>query len=263
MFYITFSGYYLSRHREKIPERKSHNYEIELCTTPNFQSVVDGELYNRAVGNIFFTKPGATRQTIGEFECYCLHFQCHNEDFCRKYLDQLPTQIFNIDTYKYTQCLKEFVFIHHRQLNEPSEENKLLRDAKLTTLILELYDVSRTQISSGESSKYANNIAVACQYINDHFKEPIGIDEIAKAAMLSPSFTYVIFKKVTGMTPHDFLTNARIHYACEQLIYTSDSVAEISLDCGFSNTNYLNYAFSKQIGMTPGQYRRNYRRKLE
>ena len=243
MFFITFSGYYLSRHREKIPQRKSHNYEIELCTTPNFQSVVDGELYNRAVGNIFFTKPGATRQTIGQFECYCLHF--------------------NIDTYKYTQCLKEFVFIHHRQLNEPSEENKLLRDAKLTTLILELYDVSRTQISSGESSKYANNIAVACQYINDHFKEPIGIDEIAKAAMLSPSFTYVIFKKVTGMTPHDFLTNARIHYACEQLIYTSDSVAEISLDCGFSNTNYLNYAFSKQIGMTPGQYRRNYRRKLE
>lgn len=262
MFNDLHSGYYISDYAEEGVERVTNHYELELCTTDNSQSLFDEHLYNRINGSIFLAKPGQKRKNIHYFETHYVHFKCEDPEFQRKYLDTLPTQIFSIDTYKCTQSLKEIHFLHQGLKSDCQEENKLLLDAKITVLMLELYNTAKAQFLSEENSRYVSNITTACRYIAEHFQENIGIDEISGAAMLSQSFTYVMFKKVTGMTPHAYLTNTRIHYACEQLIYTAKSVAQISLDCGFSNEYYLNQIFARYTGMTPGKYRRSYRKKM-
>lgn len=254
------SGYYISDYMKEGELRTIDRYELELCTTGNSQSLFDEHLYNRINGSIFLARPGQKRKNISYFESHYVHFNCSDQRFKEMYLDQIPTQVFSIDSYKFTQSLKEIHFLHQGLKNNYRQENELLLDAKITVLMLELYTTAKSQMLSDENSRYVSNIAAACQYIGEHFQEPIGIDEIAEAAMLSQSFTYVMFKKVTGMTPHVYLTNTRIHYACEQLIYTSKNVAQISLDCGFANEYYLNQIFAKHTGMTPGQYRRSYRK---
>ena len=260
MYYISFSGYYASVHTGKSKERITSRYEVELCTTDNAQGIFDDQVYNCINGSVLFSRPGQRRQTVGNFEGHSVHFACHDEEFCRKYLTDLPTQIFNVDVYKFTQYLKDINFLRQSLKTEYSEANKLLLDTKLTGLLLELYTQSQAQIASSDNNKYAVNIAAACQFISEHFQEPVTIEDISGAAGLSDGFTYVMFKKLTGETPHDFLLNKRIHYACEQLIYTSKNITEISLASGFANMNYLNYIFSKRMGMTPGQYRKKYRR---
>lgn len=263
MFSSITSRYYVSDYEKISAERVTDVYELELCTTDNSQSLFDGHLYSRINGSIFFAKPGQKRQTRGYFECHYVHFKCDDPEFQRKYLDTLPTQIFSVDTYKFTMYLKEILFLNQGLLSDYREENKILLNAKIVIMLMELYTVAQNQVLSVENSGYAANITAACQYISEHFREPIGIAEIAEAAMLSRSFTSVMFKKVTGTTPHAYLTNARIHYACEQLIYTVKSVAQISLECGFSSEYYLNQIFVRHIGMTPGQYRRSYRKKIK
>lgn len=263
MFTVSISGYFISDYEKESKLRIARSYEIELCATSNAVSIIDDQAYNHITGSIIVFKPGQRRTIINNFESHFIHIRCSDPDFRRKYLDTLPTQIFNIDSYKFTQYMKELYFIYQELGEEISEEEQLLLDAKITAMIIELNRIARTQVVSNETSKYVSNVTAACRYISKHFREPIGIEEIAQAAMLSPSFTYVIFKKVTGVTPHAFLKNARIHYACEQLLYTSKNVAQISLECGFSSEYYLNQIFAKHTGMTPGQYRQNYRRKLE
>ena len=263
MFTILTSGYHVSNYVSESKIRYPKGYEFEMCTTDNSTSLFDDQPYNRIIGSFFVGKPGQKRQTINNFESYYIHVTCEDSEFCEKYLDTLPIQIFNVDTYKFTQYLKEIHFIHRKQVTEFTESNKLLLEAKITAMVLELYQIAQSQEVSNEISKYVSNIATACQYISEHFHEPISIEEIAQAAMLSTSFTYVIFKKVTGMTPHAFLKNTRIHYACEQLVYTSKNIAQISIECGFSSEYYLNQIFAKHTGMTPGQYRRHYQKKLE
>lgn len=260
MFNSIHSGYFIADYARESTERTTKLYEMELCTTDNSCSTFDDHLYNRIVGSVFLAKPEQRRKSIGGFESHYVHFRCSDEPFRKKYLDGLPTQIFNVDSYKFAQSMKEIHFLHQSLEANYLEENKLLLDAKIMTMILELYTAAKTQLLSEENSRYVSNIATACRYIGEHFQEPIGIVEIARAAMLSQSFTYVMFKKVTGMTPHAYLTNTRIHYACEQLIYTAKNVAQISLDCGFSNEYYLNQIFARHTGMTPGQYRRSYRK---
>lgn len=258
MFRIKAAGYYISknyRRLNKSSERVTECYELELCTTSGSKSSFDGRMYDRISGSVFLAKPGQKRCSINNFESHFIHFFCDDTDFCRKYIDVLPVQIFYTDTYKFSQYMKDITFL--TQNGENPEETQLLCDAKLTSAILELFIAARTQ-RTDKSGEYSQNIAAACRYISENFSRHISIDEISQAALLSPSFTYVMFKKSTGMTPHEFLIDTRIKFACEQLIYTSKSVTQISLECGFSKENYLNYAFVKRIGITPGQYRKNH-----
>lgn len=259
MFRIKAAGYYISENHSRLiksAERITDCYELELCTTSGSKSSFDGKLYDRISGSVFIAKPGQRRSSINNFESHFIHFFCDDTDFCGKYIDVLPTQIFYADTYKFSQYMKDITFLSHS--GENPEETRLICNAKLTSALLELFLAAKKQ-STDKSGGYTQNISAACRYISENFSRHISIDEISQAAMLSPSFTYVMFKKAMGITPHEFLTDTRVKFACEQLIYTSKTVSQISLECGFSKENYLNYAFVKRIGITPGQYRKNHR----
>ena len=65
MFYTTFAGYYTSDYTGKSKERMTHNYELELCTTSNSQSMLDDQIYNRIAGSMLVVKPKQKRQSIG------------------------------------------------------------------------------------------------------------------------------------------------------------------------------------------------------
>lgn len=261
MLQVTSGGYYVSNNIIRSPERLTHSYELELCTFSDALSIFDEQKYKRIEGSIFLARPGQRRYTIGNYESYYFYFTCDDADFAAKYIDSLPIQIYNVDTYRFTQYMKDVIFLLQNKNSQSVKEYELLMNARLTMILLELYQTAKSQTSSSESSKYAPNISAACQYIAEHFREPMGIEEIAGAAMLSPSFTYSMFKQITGLTPHDFLTNTRIRHACERLIYTSENIGEISLSCGFANPNYLYYVFPRYTGMTPRAYRKFYQKK--
>ena len=54
---------------------------------------------------------------------------------------------------------------------------------------------------------------------------------------------------------HEYLTFIRLRSAAHELASTADSVTEVALRCGFSNSNYFKDAFKKQYGCTPRAYR--------
>lgn len=261
MFKITAGGYYVSHFVGRSKERLTAHYELELSTFSDAQSAFDDRLYKRIEGSVFLARPNQRRHTIGNYEGYFFYFDCDDPAFVARYLDPLPNQIYNVDTYRFIQHMKDVIYLYRNRQVHADGAYQMYLDARVTTILLELYHTAQNQIGSPESSKHAANISAACQYIREHFREPIGMEEISRAAMLSHSFTYNMFKQFTGQTPHEFLTGARIRYACEQLIYTSQSIGEICLACGFTNPNYLYYIFPKYTNMTPGEYRRFYQKK--
>lgn len=100
-------------------------------------------------------------------------------------------------------------------------------------------------------------ILQATVFAKSNYNRPIGPDDMAVASSLSRYHFTRLFKKTTGLTPIQYLTNIRILKGAELLFQTKYSIEEISLEIGFANANYFTKVFKRSTGMTPGEFRKN------
>lgn len=63
------------------------------------------------------------------------------------------------------------------------------------------------------------------------------------------------FREQTGMTINQYLRQLRLCHAQYLLQHTKQMVSDIAMLCGFEDSNYFSVVFSREIGMTPVQWR--------
>jgi AraC family transcriptional regulator len=94
-------------------------------------------------------------------------------------------------------------------------------------------------------------------YIEEHLAEPISLAELAALARLSSYYFCRAFKQSFGLPPHRYHINRRIERAKTLLGDFGQSVTDIGLALGFSETSAFSAAFRQTTGVTPTQYRRS------
>ena len=97
-------------------------------------------------------------------------------------------------------------------------------------------------------------------YLSRHYSEVIRLSEVAEVVNMSESSFCRFFKQHTSKSFIDFLTDIRLGAASRALIDSSLSIAEIGYDCGFNNLSNFNRIFKKKKGVTPSEFRDNYRK---
>lgn len=97
------------------------------------------------------------------------------------------------------------------------------------------------------------------QYLHAHIGEKINMSEIAEKLFMSPSSLSRFFHKKTGVYFNQYLKNIRLQKAAEALKNTDVSATRLALECGFANPSALSTDFREHFGMTPGEYRRQFR----
>lgn len=65
-----------------------------------------------------------------------------------------------------------------------------------------------------------------------------------------------VFRQTTGLPPYRWLLNERVRRACTLLDSTVVSIADIALQCGFSDQSHMTRVFSNILGITPAAWRR-------
>ncbi len=96
----------------------------------------------------------------------------------------------------------------------------------------------------------------AARFINEHFRQQISAADIAAASGFSPNYLSRKFREAAGIGVHDYLVFIRLRNAAFELISTDDSVTDIALRSGFSDSNYFKDVFKKKYGITPREYRK-------
>lgn len=81
--------------------------------------------------------------------------------------------------------------------------------------------------------------------------------QLANNEKLDPSYFSKLFLKETGITTKQYILNAKIKTSENMLLYSEHTLSDISLALGFSSQGAFTTAFKKQIGMPPGEYRKN------
>lgn len=95
----------------------------------------------------------------------------------------------------------------------------------------------------------------AADYIKLNYSEKISIKEIADQLYLSPNYLSELFKKHTGKTISEYLTEYRLEKACQLLDHAEYRVGDVSGMVGIHDGKYFSNMFKKKYGMTPTEYR--------
>ncbi len=103
-------------------------------------------------------------------------------------------------------------------------------------------------------------VARAIRYLLDHYAEPIGVPEIARAAGLSKTVLYERFRADLGQSPGEALIRIRVERARRLLREGAAKVEAVAQACGFGDRVNLHRHFTKHVGMTPAAYRREARK---
>lgn len=97
-----------------------------------------------------------------------------------------------------------------------------------------------------------------CRHLAENSSRPILLAQAAAAAHMSvPAFTR-FFRKCTGKSLVEYLTELRIGAACRLLVETDRTVSQVCAAAGFSNLSNFNRRFRRLKGLTPREFRRQY-----
>ncbi|MBQ9215638.1 MAG: helix-turn-helix domain-containing protein [Prevotella sp.] len=95
----------------------------------------------------------------------------------------------------------------------------------------------------------------AMKFIEEHLGDSdINIGDMADATATSRSGLNRKMKSLLGVTPLDFIREARIRKAC-QMLKDGASVNDVAYSCGFSDPKYFGKCFKADMGMTPTEYK--------
>ncbi len=129
-----------------------------------------------------------------------------------------------------------------RTLSEPLSNNVL---QELLLLI------TQENQEAGAASSKERTVRKLQEYILNHYRRNITIDELASIAEITPSYVTVLFKKVVGITPIQYMHHIRINNALHLLQNTQMSIGEIAEYLGYCDQAYFNRMFKKWMGTAP------------
>ena len=117
--------------------------------------------------------------------------------------------------------------------------------------------VEISDIMMSDHGHNVNAIDVALNYVRQHYRENISLDDVLKITSYSKSHFIRLFKKSMGMNLTDYINQYRIEKSCLELIYTSKNVTEIAMGNGFNTVQYFSKTFKNYMKCTPKQYQKN------
>lgn len=123
-------------------------------------------------------------------------------------------------------------------------------------LIVILIDMMRQIQAPDFIESESEMVRYTIDYVQKNFMEKLSLCEITKQFNYSLAHVSHTFKKETGMTFQDYVQYVRIWESCRLLINTPKKVSEIAALVGYSNIQFFNEVFKRQVGMSPREYRR-------
>lgn len=99
-------------------------------------------------------------------------------------------------------------------------------------------------------------VALALQHLERSYAEAVSPSSLARKAGMSAARFARVIKRIHGISPMQLITKTRISAGARLLRETQTSVAEIALECGFTDHSAFTRAFRAVTSLSPSEHRR-------
>lgn len=243
------------RYKTSVTDFHEHDfYEINLILSGNVKVVVADQTVIGTTNKIVLSKPDATHFISCEPDVlYSSLFVVFSENFIQSYDLQWMNllSVFGENgaiitiTPQQTQTCADII-------NCIGSEENTLRKRLLVYYLLSYIDECSNR-SSPFVMTIPPQIYKALTYINSHYAEKIVAQELADKLYMGRTTLMTQFKKHTGKTLLQYVTDCRLR-SVVKLLSEGKTEQEAALQSGFSDTSALIQCFKRTFKMTPRKF---------
>ncbi len=131
--------------------------------------------------------------------------------------------------------------------------------AFIMSMMAELTDFFSTRLSPDSPAPDASQltrIRQVFQYVEQHYKEPVSLQDAADELSLNREYFCRFFKKNTGIPFLQYVNQVRMNHIYQDLLYSEGSIQEILEENGIYNSRTFYASFKKAYGCTPRELRK-------
>lgn len=143
----------------------------------------------------------------------------------------------------------DFSFNFFEQLNKIQTINEI--HVWLSDTIIRIIDY----LEKSQSSKKRKIVNKAVEYIENHYEEPMALNDVAEKMFLNASYFCKIFKDEIGESFTRYLMKLRVQKAIKLMNDPTLKIYEIAQKVGYDDVQYFTKIFKSLQGISPMQYR--------
>ncbi len=144
-------------------------------------------------------------------------------------------------------------------IDKASEERlegyPLLIRGNLLILFYLLFQDRETVAEPAGESRETEKVKSAITLIREHYPESLKLSDAAEVTGYSIPHFSRFFKKYTGQTFIEYLTDYRLSAAAQMLSQNDKSISDVALAAGFDNFSYFCRLFRRKYQISPRNYR--------
>ena len=91
-------------------------------------------------------------------------------------------------------------------------------------------------------------------YTESHWQESITLADLSKASHFSPWYSARLFRKLTGLSPADYIRRYKLSRSALRLRDEDCKVIDVAFDLGFGSVDGYQRAFLREFGCNPREY---------
>ncbi len=225
-------------------------YEIELIISGSGSYIIDGVERKIEKNMLFFMTPVNFHRVVTTgSKVITLMFM---GEVCDKNMLFRLSTVFNTDSVALSDTDAKYLAAIMHELNIASSEN----DDEYSFHLLNSVLGKICRLTNSHEHGHLSKVQTAMLFIRNNFRNDIGLEDVAKAAGVTPSYMSSIFRRDCGVNFKDYLIGIRYDYAKKMLEFSDMTVTDICYESGFNDYANFERNFKLKFGVAPREYRK-------
>ncbi|MFC6200655.1 helix-turn-helix transcriptional regulator [Lactiplantibacillus nangangensis] len=188
---------------------------------------------------------GSDNQTLMVTLTRAMFAKLSNEHVAPSYARQVAFLVLNVLSNYQTFSNQDY----ERQLTAIDNAPTIARLEEAVVAIVQRYE-PKTQPS------FSKNVRQVIDIVAQEYAQDLSLTQVADRLHLNPVYLGQLFKKEVHTSFSKYLNQHRIDQAKEMLTHTDESISNIALDIGYTNSGYFYKNFRLICDISPKEYRR-------